>query len=196
MRQLRVWSEKMKQDLIALGCVSKKSLVLKPDNLNLKHNLVSHFIRGYWDGDGWLSTFKDGPHEKSVGFEWGVAGTKEMLDWFLGYLTLIVSIKNKPKKEGNIYTLRIRKRAVIAKIMEYLYLDKDDLFLDRKYDRYSLLLKTLEEKRSWNESDLDLLKQIYKGATDEHLLSYFPNRSINGIRIKARRLGLAPRCSS
>lgn len=41
------------KDLINLGCVPKKSLILKyPDESILSKQFNSHFIRGYFDGDG------------------------------------------------------------------------------------------------------------------------------------------------
>lgn len=48
-----VWSKKMYFDLINLGCVPRKSLILQfpPKNL-IPEDLMRHFIRGYFDGDG------------------------------------------------------------------------------------------------------------------------------------------------
>lgn len=45
------------QTLNSLGCTPKKSLVISfPDSSIFKSpNLIKHFIRGYWDGDGCLS---------------------------------------------------------------------------------------------------------------------------------------------
>lgn len=44
----------MKTDLIRLGCVPNKSLILKFPSENIFSNpeLIRHFIRGYFDGDG------------------------------------------------------------------------------------------------------------------------------------------------
>ncbi len=49
-------SSKMCKDLINVGCVPRKSLVLEfPDEKQVPSNLLSHFIRGYYDGDGGIS---------------------------------------------------------------------------------------------------------------------------------------------
>jgi hypothetical protein len=48
---ISVYSKKMYKDLVNLGCVpnkSKKDLSLP----NISNNLIKHFIRGYFDGDG------------------------------------------------------------------------------------------------------------------------------------------------
>lgn len=45
----------MMGDLISNGCVPKKSLILKfPEEDIVSKELQSHFIRGYFDGDGSL----------------------------------------------------------------------------------------------------------------------------------------------
>ena len=48
--------KKVYQDLVNLGVVPNKSLILKFPNYNqVPKNLIRHFIRGYVDGDGSLS---------------------------------------------------------------------------------------------------------------------------------------------
>jgi len=48
--KLEINSKKMSEDLIKLGCVPKKSLILKPPKINNEY--IFDFIRGYIDGDG------------------------------------------------------------------------------------------------------------------------------------------------
>ncbi|SHJ83986.1 hypothetical protein SAMN02745163_02673 [Clostridium cavendishii DSM 21758] len=51
-------STKMANDLINLGCIPRKSLVLKfPNEDMIPKNLINHFVRGYMDGDGCISTY-------------------------------------------------------------------------------------------------------------------------------------------
>ena len=49
---LEISSKKICNDLVNLGCVPNKTKVLRFPNL--KKGLIRHFIRGYFDGDGWL----------------------------------------------------------------------------------------------------------------------------------------------
>lgn len=63
----------MKQDLIKRGCVPKKSLILTPPTL--KEDLRSHFIRGYFDGDG--SIYKRFRNGKISRFCIEICGTKK-----------------------------------------------------------------------------------------------------------------------
>jgi len=49
-------SKKMGEDLINLGCIPQKSLILNlPDFDQVPEHLFNHFIRGYFDGDGGFS---------------------------------------------------------------------------------------------------------------------------------------------
>ena len=52
--RLNIQSKKMCENLINLGCTPKKSLTLKFPEF-LSEDLVNHFIRGYFDGDGSIS---------------------------------------------------------------------------------------------------------------------------------------------
>lgn len=55
---ISIGSVKMANDLIKLGCIPKKSLVLKfPAENIVPKDLMRHFIRGYMDGDGCISTY-------------------------------------------------------------------------------------------------------------------------------------------
>ncbi len=50
-------SKKVVSDIISLGCTSKKSLTLTfPSYELIPKNLFNHFIRGYFDGDGWITS--------------------------------------------------------------------------------------------------------------------------------------------
>src|SRR3990167_6722771 len=55
---LHITSLKLCQDLIKWGCVPRKSYCLEFPK-NILDNLMSHFIRGFFDGDGCLSKRKD-----------------------------------------------------------------------------------------------------------------------------------------
>ena len=56
------------------GCVPKKSLILKPPHI--REDLIPHFVRGYFDGDGCVS-FNEETKKYSVSF----LGTEEFLNY-------------------------------------------------------------------------------------------------------------------
>lgn len=73
----------MCNDLISHGCVPNKSLILKPPKID--NELINHFIRGYFDGDGCVSF-----NSKTKVYAVCILGTKEILE----YIILHSGIKN------------------------------------------------------------------------------------------------------
>lgn len=120
---------KMKNDLIEKGCTPKKSLTLTfPNEDILPKELIRHFIRGYFDGDGCLCYT-----EKTLDVE--LIGTQS----FTETVCDIIGIDKK-----RIYPLgrgSEAKRIVmggikdIEKFLTYIYEDCH-IYLDRKYDKY------------------------------------------------------------
>src|SRR6185503_6997190 len=52
---LRIDNKKICLDLNNLGCVPRKSLILKfPTPKQISHKWLRHFVRGYFDGDGFV----------------------------------------------------------------------------------------------------------------------------------------------
>lgn len=124
-------SSKCKQDLIDKGCVPKKSLVLTfPTEEKVPKDFIRHFIRGYFDGDGWFTNTKDC-------FQVGIIGTKDFIN---GFLDTIEGIN----KNNTIFTVHREegaKRYVfgayqdVLNFLNYIYQDCN-IYLDRKYEYY------------------------------------------------------------
>ena len=81
--QLKINSTKMCNDLIKNNIIERKSIIFEPPILN--KNLMSHFIRGYFDGDGWITSYK---RKDSNGYrnEVGIIGGKKALNYFIDFL--------------------------------------------------------------------------------------------------------------
>ena len=77
----------MFNDLIKQGCVPNKSLILTfPNKHQVPKNLINHFIRGYFDGDGSISygiqerySVRKKQNTKRLNINAQFIGTKEML---------------------------------------------------------------------------------------------------------------------
>lgn len=133
-------SKKMKEDLIKLGCVPRKSLILTfPTYDIVPLHLMKHFIRGYVDGDGSIGIRKNGK-----AFRFSILGTQEFL------LGLLEHTKWKPlkiQKPSNIYTIEW-SADYVKEYLDYLY-KNSKIYLDRKYNVYlSFDESRLEEKSS------------------------------------------------
>ena len=73
-----------KTDLIKQGCVPKKSLILKfPTKEQVPQDLIKHFIRGFFDGDGCISIseMNGKPHIFTV-----ITGVSDMLQSISDFL--------------------------------------------------------------------------------------------------------------
>jgi len=126
--KLEVNSSKMANDLINLGCVPNKSLILLPPNLTDK--FISHFIRGYFDGDGSI-----GKYNGRIKFS--LLGTNELLTWILNYFKN-KGMKTTPKisKRKNIYTFQVNSNSDIELIENILYNSSNDYHLKRKKEKF------------------------------------------------------------
>lgn len=138
-----VHSKKLCQDLIKWGCVPRKSLILKfPDKL--PKQLINHFVRGYFDGDGHISR-----EERRI----ELIGTKQFLEYIVNYYNL-----SEPNwgREGKAYCFWIYGENAQKLINEMYY--NATVFLDRKYFR----CKYIQEKLSYYEKIKNIAIEIYK----------------------------------
>ena len=110
----------------------RKSLILEPPK-NMPEEYVSHFIRGYFDGDGWI--YKD-IRKKAIGF----CGTKKMLEWIKVNIRKNCPEAGNPNlysKNGKTYSLFFRGNIQAVKILQWMYKDSsEDIRLNRKYNIY------------------------------------------------------------
>ena len=123
----------MSKRLEKLGVVQAKSLCLKfPDFIRMKY--ISHFVRGYFDGDGCISITKSTEKPKV-----SICGTFE----FCNRLSEIIHSLNgkcslqKPKQSEskNTFVLNIQGYNSVNNFMEWIYYDAD-FKMERKYQKY------------------------------------------------------------
>jgi DNA-binding transcriptional regulator WhiA len=124
-------STKCKQDLIDKGCVPKKSLILNfPTESQVPKTLIRHFIRGYFDGDGWFTNTESC-------FQIGIIGTENFIKGFLDNIENI----NKDNKIFTVHRENGAKRYVfgayqdVLNFLNWIYKDSN-VYLDRKYEHY------------------------------------------------------------
>lgn len=127
-----ITNKKLKESLIAQGCVPKKSLILKfPENLDKR--LYPHFIRGYLDGDGCI--YYDGCRSK-VSFYSTIDFCNFIKEIVLETLDLNVYITKRNEFQADAAIGGTRN---IIKFLNWIYNDAD-LFLYRKYEKYLQIL--------------------------------------------------------
>lgn len=126
--RLFITSEKIKTDLISKGCVPKKSLTIKfPSSDIVPDNLIHHFIRGYFDGDGCITK-----NNKLVSVE--LLGTEDFIRSYIKWTGLhenkVASFKHSEVKRV------LYAGSYAMHIMDKLYSDAN-IYLNRKYDLYT-----------------------------------------------------------
>lgn len=132
--QLSIKDKQLHSDLIKWGCIPQKSLQLNSFP-NIPRDYISHFIRGYFDGDGSLH-YLQGTNNFRISF----LGTPEFLKEIQKETqTTQISLA---KGTGQAYVLQIAGRKQVVRILEYLYQDSEEKTrLDRKYKKYLDCLK-------------------------------------------------------
>lgn len=130
---LVITDEYMCEQLKKIGVVQRKSLILKFPTF-LRPDLIRHFVRGYFDGDGCLSydTSRNKEHT-------GVCGTFEFIS-SLSNILKSMFVNNHiyhPKQSGdsNTFVLETIGNLSSYKFLSWMYQDCD-MKMDRKYQRY------------------------------------------------------------
>lgn len=129
-----ITNEKIHNDLVKLGCVPNKSLILQfPTEEQVPKKFQIAFVRGYFDGDGTLGIYPHSKKNPKLEESLLIVGTKPFLEKvqeILGPGHLI------QKKNCNELTYRLgystKKAFNAAKIMY----ENATVYLDRKYDIY------------------------------------------------------------
>lgn len=122
-------------DLLNLGVVPSKSLIIKFPQI--PESLISHFIRGYFDGDGCVTVCKYLPNKEDLTLRSGIcSGSKEFLKNLITYLP----IKNKTiSNKGNLFEFKVSVNDSIN-LAKYMYKNAT-VYLQRKYDKFNDFMK-------------------------------------------------------
>lgn len=158
--KLTLYSKKLTQDLHKLGCIAAKSLILKfPTEAQVPSYLLRHFIRGYFDGDGCLYFNKQRRH-----CSWYIISTKEFCESVKSVIFKELNIvcvvsKAKNNNNSNTFICRVSSRDNVLNIMEWIYKDKQNLFIDRKFLKY-ILIKNTQPRPKVGKLKKDLIRII------------------------------------
>ena len=130
----------MTQKLLEKGLCQNKSFKITFPSY-LEENLIKHFIRGYFDGDGCVSVSKRNDIEIKI------LGTES----FLNELNQYINFSCVRYKKG-IY--EIRKGGVNNALRFYKYIYQDaTIYLKRKYKKYKEVIERKHEDIIYSHSD-------------------------------------------
>ena len=148
--QLTLINNHLSSRLAELGCGPRKTFKITFPEW-LEYNLIRHFTRGYFDGDGCLVIYerrinknktKSGKGSLYKSAEFNIVATKMFIDGLSKKLDLMnipfsVSTRHK-EKNTNTRTLRVHGNLNIRKICDWLYKDSS-VHLNRKFLKYKEL---------------------------------------------------------
>lgn len=133
--RLGVCRKQFGQHLIHKGVVSNKSAIIRIPFDSIPKQLIHHFIRGYFDGDGCISiTIKDNsknPTRNAV----MIVITSGSLEMLHDIQTVLSDQNIHPKlitKSQTCYEMRIFRNVEKERFFDYIYKDAT-IFLARKY---------------------------------------------------------------
>ncbi len=137
---LNICSGEICRDLVKLGCVPAKSLVLKfPTEDQVPNNLLRHFVRGYFDGDGGIHYNKS-----NLNLMISITSTLEfctrLKEIFKKELDMNFSFYKRHKDEKDNWTINCGGNYQCMKFFEWLYFPSS-IFLERKYDTFVKFIK-------------------------------------------------------
>ena len=151
--RMEICSRIFSDDLVRYGCVQAKTFkVCFPDFL--KDELLRHFIRGFFDGDGCISYCYAKRNNYFNNSFSSVVTFTSTLDFCLGLKSFLKKILNinssllcrKPENKNNIRTLQVSGNKQVIKFSEWIYRDTD-LFLKRKYDKYQDIINIIKQRK-------------------------------------------------
>lgn len=128
-----IHQKEVAEQLISLGCVPRKSLVLSFPT-QVPDHLLHHFMRGYSDGDGCIHKDK-----RYTSFTWDFISTKQFCDKFSELLAQVDIKSNvrlcKPKINQITSRLTVCGNNQVKQALDWLYQDAT-IYLSRKYEKY------------------------------------------------------------
>lgn len=139
--KLAFTSTKMVNDLEKWGCVENKTFKIKFPTF-LEEHLISHFIRGYFDGDGsvylYLQRFNNKEYV-SLGSQ--ICGIESFLRDLAKYIDSENCIYKDTRKQTDCYKIQLNSNIKALKLYHYMYNNSNGLYLTRKKEKFDDFIK-------------------------------------------------------
>lgn len=120
--------------LIELGCTNNKTYSFEFPSITDK-NMLAHFIRGFFDGDGGIATAKGTDRITRLTV---TAYSEQILESFANLIKIILpdfQYSIRRKKGTNSVSLYVEKIEYVLKLLDIMY-QNCTIYLDRKKDLY------------------------------------------------------------
>jgi predicted DNA-binding protein YlxM (UPF0122 family) len=132
---IRIGCWQMVKDLARFNVVPAKTKIYTIPDWLKEHFLFHHFIRGYFDGDGWFSFSENGKYKK---MSCGICGNLQVLETFREFFIKQCNLSSNGylgaeyiSDNNSLYRISFQKFHDMRKIVDCLYADAN-IFLERK----------------------------------------------------------------
>jgi len=129
--------------LLTIGFVQNKTYGVGA--LEIPDRFFSHFLRGFYDGDGCSYSYFDPRWRSSFMFYTSfVAKSEKHIRWLRKNIRRLVGVKGRVVYTSRVYRLQYAKRESKI-VIAYIYKGADKIYLSRKYDKIMKILKVNAE---------------------------------------------------
>jgi hypothetical protein len=140
---LGINDKQMATDLVKHGCYRNKSLTVEFPKW-LPNELKSHFVRGYFDGDGGVSVSKNGKKIQMF-----FTGTYDVISNISEYLQLGTNIFKEHRCTNNTWRICKNGPRALRPIFQKMYENSTpETRMARKYDKYVEFYARYDERSS------------------------------------------------
>lgn len=143
---LFISSKKMVKDLSEKGITPRKSLTLSFDFNSIPREMIRHFLRGYWDGDGTIHLTRGASNKISYRVSCLSSLTfclqmKEIINSFFPEYNIRI-VNTKGKDETKI--IEFSTKQAVKDFGCFLY-DNATIYLERKFQRHLQNIRNIEK---------------------------------------------------
>ena len=134
--RIAISSKKISKRLVELGCPQAKTFKLSfPIEEQVPQNLLRHFVRGYFDGDGSFGIYKIKNRKNSFAYIVSVTSTEEFCKGLQLFLFKELEKQYSIFDDHKMKCIKFGGRNTTYKFLDWLYKDAN-VFLERKYKKY------------------------------------------------------------
>lgn len=139
--KLAFCSPKMVEDLERWGCVENKTFKLKFPTF-LSEELMPHFIRGYFDGDGSVFLHIQKAHNKEyimLGVQF--CGIESFLRELAKHISAETCVYKDKRKSTDCWKIQLQSNVRSLELYHYMYHNAGNIYLSRKKDKFEDFIK-------------------------------------------------------
>lgn len=134
--EIQIANNNIYNDLSRFNIIPNKTKTYTFPEWLTNHELVNHFMRGYFDGDGCISKCGLGKNRTVIQKSFSILGTKQFINQYMNILVLkqiVNEVKISP--HYSVYQLSYSGNNNIRKIHDFLYKNAT-IWLDRKRTKF------------------------------------------------------------